>query len=392
MRLFLRFLFELALVLFLVDPANAQALKVGFYKNSCPYAETIVRKTVASYFSQDPTVSGPLLRLHFHDCFVRGCDGSVLLNSTKTNLAEKDAMPNQSLDGLYVIDAAKEALEKACPGIVSCADIVALAARDAVSLVPLKLFFCSRIACFHVLGLVILTEIVLALVQATRSVGKGSWMASSNLWEVPTGRRDGLVSMASEALANLPSPYAEITQLKASFAAKGLSAKDLAILSGIECVRKGSSWMVNKIRFLFFFFLSGAHAIGNSHCYSFERRLYNFTGKGDADPTLDPNYAIKLRSQCKPGDETTTVEIVPGSSTTFDTKYYKLVVRRRGLFHSDEALLRDKETRDYVYSRLDSPNSSFFFDFGVSMVKMGQIGVLTGKAGEIRKQCALVNS
>ncbi|XP_019706618.2 peroxidase 56 [Elaeis guineensis] len=336
MRLFLRSLFELASVLFLLDSANAQALKVGFYKNSCPYAEAIVRKAVAGYFSQDPTVSGPLLRLHFHDCFVRGCDGSVLLNSTKTNLAEKDAMPNQSLDGFYVIDAAKEALEKACPGIVSCADIVALAARDAVSL-------------------------------ATRSVGKGSWMASNNLWEVPTGRRDGLVSVASEALANLPSPYAEITQLKASFAAKGLSAKDLAILSG-------------------------AHTIGNSHCYSFERRLYNFTGKGDTDPTLDPKYAIKLRSQCKPGDETTTVEMVPGSSTTFDTTYYKLVVRRRGLFHSDEALLQDKETRDYVYSRLDSPKSSFFFDFGVSMVKMGQIGVLTGKAGEIRKQCALVNS
>lgn len=96
------------------------------------------------------------------DCFYlpQGCDGSVLLNSTKTNLAEKDAVPNQSLDGFYVIDAAKEALEKACPGIVSCADIVALAARDAVSLVHLKLFFGCQVACFHVLGLVIFTEIV----------------------------------------------------------------------------------------------------------------------------------------------------------------------------------------------------------------------------------------
>lgn len=78
------------------------------------------------------------------------------------------------------------------------------------------------------------------MVQATGPVGKGTWTASNNLWEVPTGRRDGLVSVASEALANLPSPYAEITQLKASFSAKGLSAKDLAILSGINCcIRKG---------------------------------------------------------------------------------------------------------------------------------------------------------
>lgn len=71
----------------------------------------------------------------------------MLLNSTETNLAEKEAMPNQSLDGFYVIDAAKAALEKACPGTVSCADIVALVARDAVSLVSWfesasKLLFC----------------------------------------------------------------------------------------------------------------------------------------------------------------------------------------------------------------------------------------------------------
>lgn len=57
------------------------------------------------------------------------------MNSTKNNKAEKDATINLTLDGFYVIDAAKAALEEACPGVVSCADIVALAARDAVYLV-----------------------------------------------------------------------------------------------------------------------------------------------------------------------------------------------------------------------------------------------------------------
>lgn len=65
----------------------------------------------------------------------QGCDGSVLLNSTKNNQAEKDAGPNLSLRGFQFIDTVKSAVEKRCPGVVSCADILALVARDAVGVV-----------------------------------------------------------------------------------------------------------------------------------------------------------------------------------------------------------------------------------------------------------------
>lgn len=136
---------------------------------------------------------------------------------------------------------------------------------------------------------------------------------------------------------------------------------------------------------------AGSHTIGTSHCSSFNDRIYNFTGKGDSDPTLDSDYIVKLKQKCKPGDQTTLVEMDPGSFKTFDKNYYTLVSKRRGLFESDSALLNDSKTRTYLKHQADHFKSSFFQDFGISMVKMGRIGVLTGSAGEIRKVCSRIN-
>ena len=110
------------------------------------------------------------------------------------------------------------------------------------------------------------------------------------------------------------------------------------------------------------------------------------------DPTLDPNYAVHLKKKCKFGDTTTIVEMNPGSFKTFDEDYYTIVAKRRGLFQSDAALLDDVETRAYVEFQSSTPGSTFAKDFAESMVKMGQIEVLTGNAGEIRKHCAFVNN
>lgn len=67
---------------------------------------------------------------------MQGCDASDLLDDTPTFQGEKTAKPNNnSLRGFEVIDKIKAQVEAVCPGIVSCADILALAARDGVVLV-----------------------------------------------------------------------------------------------------------------------------------------------------------------------------------------------------------------------------------------------------------------
>lgn len=122
---------------------------------------------------------------------VQGCDASILLDNAQS---EKTAGPNLSVGGYEVIDAIKTQLEQACPGVVSCADIVALAARDAVS-----------------------------------------YQFKSSLWQVETGRRDGTVSLASNTGA-LPSPFAGFNGLLQSFAARGLNLTDLIALSGAHTI------------------------------------------------------------------------------------------------------------------------------------------------------------
>lgn len=62
----------------------------------------------------------------------KGCDASILLDGDNS---EKKARPNGSVRGYELIDAAKTAVEEKCPNLVSCADIIVLVTRDAVSLV-----------------------------------------------------------------------------------------------------------------------------------------------------------------------------------------------------------------------------------------------------------------
>ncbi|XP_074583742.1 peroxidase 47 [Curcuma longa] len=168
---------------------GAEALSMGYYIMSCPFADQIVTDTVNEALSKDPTLAAGLLRLHFHDCFVQGCDASVLIDSTKDNTAEKDSPANLSLRGYEVIDRAKKLIEEQCPGVVSCADIVALAARDAV------------------------------------------FWAGGPYYDIPKGRKDGRRSKIEDTI-NLPAPTLNSSALMKLFWQHGFNAQELVALSG----------------------------------------------------------------------------------------------------------------------------------------------------------------
>ncbi|CAN1231778.1 Peroxidase 45 [Linum grandiflorum] len=130
--LLLVFLFSALLIV-----PSASQLSPDFYRNTCPNVVSIVRSAVRAKFQQTFVTAPATLRLFFHDCFVRGCDASVLLASP-TNNAEKDHPDDVSLagDGFDTVIKAKAAVDRipSCRNKVSCADILALATREAVIL------------------------------------------------------------------------------------------------------------------------------------------------------------------------------------------------------------------------------------------------------------------
>ncbi|XP_057527099.1 peroxidase 5-like [Amaranthus tricolor] len=301
-------------------------LERGFYMQSCPLAEVIIKDEVRRAFYSNRGYAAGLLRLHFHDCFVRGCDASVLLDSTPGNTAEKDAPANNpSLRGFEVIDNAKARLEGICPGVVSCADIIAYAARDSV--------------------------------EMTGGFG----------YDVPGGRRDGSVSLASDTTLNLPPSFGDVNLLTKIFSEKGLSQDEMVILSG-------------------------AHTIGRAHCPSFTKRLYNFSPETAQDPSIDPSYAAQLQQQCPSENDGADIVVPmdPVSPFLSDTAYYNNILNNRGLFTSDQTLVSDPTTADLVSQYAANP-PLWGSKFADAMVKMGQIGVLTGDQGEIRTNCRVVN-
>nr|XP_009410539.1 PREDICTED: cationic peroxidase 1-like [Musa acuminata subsp. malaccensis] len=182
------------LFLFFIAMASAQ-LSPTFYNTSCPDALSTIQSVVATAVANESRMGASLLRLHFHDCFVNGCDGSVLLDDTANFTGEKNAFPNlNSIRGFDVVDSIKSQVEAICEQVVSCADILAVAARDSVV-----------------------------------ALGGPSYT-------VQLGRRDATTASRSAANSNLPPPTLSLSGLLSSFSSKGLSSTDMVALSGAHTI------------------------------------------------------------------------------------------------------------------------------------------------------------
>ncbi|KAG8053857.1 hypothetical protein GUJ93_ZPchr0001g32899 [Zizania palustris] len=253
---------------------------------------------------------------------MQGCDASVLLDGSATGPGEKEAPPNLTLrpSAFKAVNDIRDRLEKACGPVVSCSDILALAARDSVV------------------------------------------VSGGPEYKVPLGRRDSAhFASREDVLSGLPPPSSPVPALLDNLAKINLDAADLVALSG-------------------------GHTIGLAHCTSFEGRLFP-----RQDPAMKVSFARHLRRTCPAvGTDRRTVNDIR-TPNIFDNMYYVNLVNREGLFVSDQDLFANETTRPLV-AKFAADQSAFFDQFAVSMLKMGQISVLTGSQGQIRQNCSARNS
>ncbi|XP_058068007.1 peroxidase 16 [Magnolia sinica] len=321
------FVLSILLSLFILPPTAVAQLRQNYYQNVCPNVESIVRNAVTQKFQQTFVTAPATLRLFFHDCFVRGCDASVLISSPNGR-AEKDHPDDISLagDGFDTVIKAKAAVDSdpRCRNQVSCADILAMATRDVVAL------------------------------------------TGGPFYPVELGRLDGRISTKASVQHRLPHPTFNLDQLNTMFATHGLSQTDMIALSG-------------------------AHTLGFSHCGKFSKRIYNFAPGRPIDPSLNPGYAQQLRQMCPRNvDPRIAINMDPTTPQTFDNTYFKNLQQGMGLFTSDQDLFTDPRSQSTV-NLFASSNVAFQQAFITAITKLGRVDVKTGNQGEIRRDCSVPN-
>ncbi|KGN43682.1 peroxidase 43 [Cucumis sativus] len=300
-------------------------LKFGFYARSCPTAKSIVRSVVNDAIRNDATMAAVLLRLHFHDCFVEGCDGSILVDNGARS--EKLAFGHQGVRGFDVIEKAKRELEAQCPGLVSCSDIVAMAARDAIV------------------------------------------TANGPDYDIPTGRRDGRVSDVSLA-SDLPDVSDSIDVLKRKFAEKGMNEKDLVLLSAAHTIGTTACFFMTNRLYNF----PGGGSDPNINPALLPELQSQCPRNGDVNVRLGID---------RDTPRTFDISIFQNIRSGF------AVLASDASLNNDPSTRAILDS--YLSPLAPVLGPSFQRDFVTSIVRMGQIGTKTGSEGEIRRVCSAFN-
>ncbi|EFJ13468.1 hypothetical protein SELMODRAFT_122262 [Selaginella moellendorffii] len=279
-----------------IFPSSSHQFWPGFYDSSCPGLASIVAQVSLRRFQQLTNHPAQVLRLFFHDCFVEGCDGSILIGQTPQSSVERDSVANRDLvqDAFDTIDLAKQAVEAQCPGVVSCADILAMVTRD-------------------------------MLILARPG------------WNLALGRRDGTVSRADSALREIPSPRSGLDELLKNFHSKGLNLLDLVTLSGSHTLGVSHCSQFSQRLYGVNTSLDGTDP---SLDPSFAKEL-----KKDCPPGA-PVTAIEFFDKAAP--------------FTFDNHYFKNLEAGRSLLTSDESLLASFPSREIVRLFARDPPLFFF--------------------------------
>nr|GLL36533.1 Peroxidase 15 [Ipomoea trifida] len=321
-------LLAMAFAIFLLFSHSNAQLSSTFYSTTCPNVSSIVRTVIQQALQNDARIGGSLIRLHFHDCFVDGCDGSLLLDNNGTTIvSEKDALPNtNSTRGFDVVDNIKTAVENACPGVVSCADILALASESSVSL------------------------------------------AGGPSWNVLLGRRDGRTANQGGANTSLPSPFEDLSNLTQKFTNVGLNVNDLVALSGAHTFGRAQCRTFSPRLFNF-----------------------SNTGNPDPTLNTT-YLATLQQICPQGGSGFTVTNLDPTTPDTFDNNYFSNLQTNRGLLQSDQELFSTSGAPTIAIVNNFSANQTAFFEsFVQSMINMGNISPLTGSNGEIRSNCRRPN-
>lgn len=220
------------------------------------------------------------------------------------------------------------------------------------------------------------------------------------------GRRDARTASQAAANNSIPPPTSNLNNLISFFSNVGLSTRDMVALSGQRCPflffsfallinyvdqesKPASSNLLSAHRIshdLTVISFPGAHTIGQARCTNFRARIYNETN-------IDASLAQTRKKNCPGTSGVGDNNLAPldlQSPTYFDNNYYKNLVQKRGLLHSDQQLFNGGSTDSLVRTYSSRP-STFSSDFIAAMIRMGDIKPLTGSSGEIRKNCRRVN-